>query len=54
MGVFHTAYGLKVLRQAKNQCAPDVPREQFWLCHIQNFCDNGAKTQPRQNTAGYT
>ena len=25
MGIFHTAYRLKVLRQAENQCAPDVP-----------------------------
>ena len=50
MGISHTAYRLKVLQQAKNQCGPDVPLGQFWLRHIQNLCDNGAKTQPRQNT----
>ena len=50
MGIFHTAYGFKVLRQAKNQCAPDVPRGQFWLRHFQIFCGVGETTQPRQNT----
>ena len=50
MGILHVAYGLKVLRQAKNQYAPDVPRGHFWLRHFQNLWDNGAKTQPRQNT----
>ena len=39
------------MRQAKNQCAPDVPRGQFWLRHFQDLCYNGAKTQPLQNTA---
>ena len=50
IGISHTACRCKVLRQAKNQCAPDVPRGQFWLRHIQNVCVNGAKTQPCQNT----
>ena len=43
MGIFHTAYGLKVLRQAENQYAPDVPREQFWLRQFQNLCNNDSK-----------
>ena len=34
MGIFYTAYRLKVLRQAENECAPDVPRGQFWLRHL--------------------
>ena len=49
IGIFHTAYGLKILRHAENQCAPDVPWGQFWLRHFQNLCDKGAKKQPRQN-----
>ena len=53
MGILHIAYGLKVLRQAKTQYAPDVPWGQFWLRHFQNLWDNGAKTQPWQNTGSY-
>ena len=37
MGIFHTANGLKSPATGQNQCAPDVPREQFWPRHYQNF-----------------
>ena len=33
----------------KLMCAR-CPTGQFWLSRFQNLCDNGAKTQPRQNT----
>ena len=50
MGIFHTANGLKVLRQAEINVR-QMSRGDSFGCVIFNFLwDNGAKTQPRQNT----
>ena len=50
MGIFHTAIGLKVLRQAKINVRQMSRGDSFGRVIIKILCDNGAKTQPRQNT----
>ena len=51
MGIFHTANGLKVLRQAKINTRQMSRGDSFGRAIFKILCDNGAKTQPRQNTA---
>ena len=50
MGIFHTANGLKVLRQAKINVRQITRGDSFGRVIFKILCDNGAKTQPRQNT----
>ena len=51
MGIFHTANGLKVLGQAKISVRQMSRRDSFGSVIFKILWDNGAKTQPRQNTA---
>ena len=52
MGIFHTANGLKVLRQAKINVRQMSRGDSFGCVIFKILWDNGAKTQPRQNTEG--
>ena len=54
MGIFHTAIGLKVLRQAKINVRQMSRGDSFGRVIFKILCDNGAKTQPRQNTGQVT
>ena len=51
MGIFHTANGLKVLRQAKINVRQMSRGDSSGCVIFKILWDNGAKTQPRQNTA---
>ena len=50
MGIFHTANGLKVLGQAKINVHQMSRGDSFGCVIFKILWDNGAKTQPRQNT----
>ena len=50
MGIFHTANGLKVLRQAKISVRQMSRGDSFGCVIFKILWDNGAKAQPRQNT----
>ena len=50
MGIFHTANGLKVLGQAKINVRQMSRWDSFGCVIFKILWDNGAKTQPRQNT----
>ena len=52
MGIFHTANGLQVLGQAKINVRQMSRGDSFGCVIFKILWDNGAKTQPRQNT-GY-
>ena len=49
-GIFHTADGLKVLGQAKINVRQMSRGDSFGCVIFKILWDNGAKTQPRQNT----
>ena len=51
MGIFHTANGLKVLGQAKISVRQMSRGDSFGCVLFKILWDDGAKTQPRQNTA---
>ena len=50
MGIFHTANGLKVLGQAKINVRQMSRGDSLGCVIFKILWDNGAKTQPRQNT----
>ena len=50
MGIFHIANGLKVLGQAKINVRQMSRGDSSGCVIFKILCDNGAKTQPRQNT----
>ena len=50
MGILHTANGLKVLGQAKINVRQMSRGDSFGCVIFKILWDNGAKTQPRQNT----
>ena len=51
MGIFHTPNRLKVLGQAKINVRQMSRGDSFGCVIFKILWDNGAKTQPRQNTA---
>ena len=53
MGIFHTANGLKVPGQAKINVRQMSRGDSFGCVIFKILWDNGAKTQPRQNTGSY-
>ena len=53
MGIFHTANGLKILGQAKISVRQMSRGDSFGCVIFKILWDNGAKTQPRQNTDVY-